>query len=41
MKDLHEAPRVDAVLLRIYPDVTGLTNLGWSTIYNEITDLQG
>jgi excisionase family DNA binding protein len=36
MKDQHEAPRVDPVLLRIHPDVTGLTNLGRSTIYNEI-----
>lgn len=36
MKPNQEWERPEAVLLKIHPDVTGLTNLGRSTIYNEI-----
>ena len=33
---MHERRDSEAILLRIHPDVTRLTNLGRSTIYNEI-----
>jgi excisionase family DNA binding protein len=36
MLGAHEQTRSEPVLLRIHPDVTRLTNLGRSTIYNEI-----
>lgn len=40
MNEQREAEKqrrgAEALLLRIHPDVTGLTNLGRSTLYNEI-----
>ena len=36
MQTEHEGRTTDAVLLRIHPDVTRLTSLGRTTIYNEI-----
>jgi excisionase family DNA binding protein len=36
MEDQQRVRGGEPILLRIDPDVTGLTNLGRSTIYNEI-----
>ncbi len=36
MHHAHERRDGEAILLRIHPDVPGLTNLGRSTIYHEI-----
>jgi excisionase family DNA binding protein len=36
MEATRERAGREAILLRIHPDVTGLTNLGRSTIYQEI-----
>jgi excisionase family DNA binding protein len=36
MEATQERAGREAILLRIHPDVTGLTNLGRSTIYQEI-----
>jgi excisionase family DNA binding protein len=36
MEATQERAAREAILLKIHPDVTGLTNLGRSTIYQEI-----
>ena len=36
MHDEHDPRRGQALLLRIHPDVTRITSLGRTTIYNEI-----